>query len=157
MGFKRDYVDVELAPKDLLTVWGHEVFSWNLDRFFPKSAVKVFFPSKEEGARPFSNRPTLEKSSQNSAGGAWKADNASLLSRGGIPCGGEDGSGRFRAYEANPPPSGLGNLVFPTLKGGLEDAVDSCGMHVQKGSKATREAGYSGLESGRVVFRGEGL
>ena len=34
MGFKNDHVDVELAPKDLLTCWGHDFLEKNLDLFF---------------------------------------------------------------------------------------------------------------------------
>lgn len=46
MGFDSEFLELEPAPEDLLTCWGHEVSSKNLDLFFPKN-VNIQGPSKE--------------------------------------------------------------------------------------------------------------
>ena len=125
MGLDRDYVDVEPAPEDLLTIWGHEVSAQNLERYFPKLTVKSALPNNEEGADPFPSRSTLLDLS-----GALKADYIVLSCSGGLPRGEGLGSDRFSVHGPLTLSSGPDLSVFPPLTGGLEDVVASCGLHV---------------------------
>ena len=114
MGLDRDHVDVEPAPEDLLTVWGHEVSVQNLERFFPKSTVKPAPPTSEEGAVSFPLR-----SAPLDLIGALKADKGSPSGRGGLTRGDGLDSDRLRAHGFSSLFEGPDPLVFPPLTGGL--------------------------------------
>lgn len=73
MGFESESVELEPAPEDLLTCWGHEVSAKNLELFFPNNVDLQGFSEEVVVGGLQNGTGLLEEILQSTWSGRWRA------------------------------------------------------------------------------------